>query len=105
MAIKPIEWDALSHAERSALVAAGEHSPLAFTSLWFNITQGDSFRTNWHHHYFDYAARKMLAGDAQNIVVNIPPGGTKTEFWSVHLPVYTMVKHRRVRILNTSYSS
>ena len=104
MAIKPIEWDALSHAERAALIAAGEHSPLAFTSLWFNITQGDSFRTNWHHHYFDYAARKMLAGEAQNIIVNIPPGGTKTEFWSVHLPVYTMVKHRRVRILNTSYS-
>lgn len=104
MAIRPIEWDSLSPAERAALVAAGEHSPLAFTSLWFNITQGDSFRTNWHHHYYDFAARKMLDGEAQNIIVNIPPGGTKTEFWSIHLPVYTMIKHRRVRTLNTSYS-
>lgn len=104
MAIKPIEWENLSVAERAALVKAGEHSPLAFTSLWFNISQGDSFRTNWHHHYYDWAARQILDGKAQNLIVNIPPGGTKTEFWSIHLPVYAMVKYRRVRILNTSYS-
>lgn len=104
MAIKPIEWEALSASERLALVRAGESGPLAFTSLWFNITQGDSFRTNWHHHYYDYAARKMFAGEAQNIIVNVPPGGTKTEFFSVHCPVYAMVKFTRVRILNTSYS-
>lgn len=104
MAIRPIEWDSMSVGERAALVKAGEHSPLSFTALWFNINQGDSFRSNWHHHYFDFAARKMLAGEAQNVIVNIPPGGTKTEYWSVHLPVYAMVMHRRVRILNTSYS-
>lgn len=104
MAIKPIEWESLSASEQAALVKAGEHSPLAFTALWFNITQGDSFRTNWHHHYFDYAAKKLFSGEAQNIIINIPPGGTKTEFWSVHAPVYAMIMHDRVRILNTSYS-
>lgn len=104
MALRPIEWDALSAAERAALVKAGEHSPLSFAALWFNISQGDSFRTNWHHHYFDWAAKKMLSGEAQNLIVNIPPGGTKTEFWSVHLPVYAMTQFPRVRILNTSYS-
>lgn len=104
MAIKPIEWESLSIAEKRALVGAGESSPLAFTALWFNVSQGDSFRTNWHHHYFDWAAVKMLSGEVQNIIVNIPPGGTKTEYWSVHLPVYGMVKFPRVRILNTSYS-
>lgn len=104
MAIKPIEWENLSPAERAALVKAGEHSPLTFAALWFNITQGDSFRTNWHHHYFNWAALEILEGRAQNGVINIPPGGTKTEFWSIHLPVYAMVKYPRVRILNTSYS-
>lgn len=104
MAIKPIEWDGLSQPEKLALVTAGEDSPLSFTALWFNISQGDTFRTNWHHHYFNYAAKAMLSGEAQNIIVNIPPGGTKTEFFSIHLPVYAMIKHDRVRILNTSYS-
>jgi len=104
MAFKPIEWENLSAAEQLAIAAAAETSPLAFTAVWFNITQGDSFRTNWHHHYFDWAAQKMLSGQAQNVIINIPPGGTKTEFFSVHLPVYAMVKYPRVRILNTSYS-
>ena len=104
MAIKAIEWDSLSAAEKAILVKAGEHSPLAFTSLWFNVGQGETFHTNWHHHYYDWAAKKLFAGEAQNIIINIPPGGTKTEFWSIHLPVYAMIKHEHVRILNTSYS-
>lgn len=104
MAIPALEWDGLSQGEQLALAAAGESSPLAFTALWFNVSQVEPFRTNWHHHYFNWAAEQMLAGHAQNIVINIPPGGTKTEFWSVHFPVYCMVKHDRVRILNTSYS-
>lgn len=104
MAIKPIDWENISQAEQLALAAVGEQSPLHFTALWFNITQGDSFRTNWHHHYFNWAAKKLLSGECKNIIVNIPPGGTKTEFWSVHLPVYAMTQFPRVRILNTSYS-
>lgn len=104
MPLPPIEWESLSQPERLALAAAGEAGPLAFTAMWFNVSQVDSFRTNWHHHYFDWAARRMLAGQSHATVINIPPGGTKTEFWSIHFPVYCMVKHERVRILNTSYS-
>jgi predicted phage terminase large subunit-like protein len=77
---------------------------LAFTALWFNVSQVDSFRPNWHHHYYNWIAEQLLAGDMQNVIVNIPPGGTKTEFWSIHFPAYCMVKYDRVRILNTSYS-
>ena len=104
MAIPALEWESLSKTEQLALAAAGESSPLAFTALWFNVSQVDSFRSNWHHHYFDWAARQILDGKAQNMIVNIPPGGTKTEFWSIHLPAYCMTKFDRVRILNTSYS-
>lgn len=104
MAIKPIEWDGLEPIEKAALVKAGETGPLAFTALWFNISQGDSFKTNWHHLYYDWAARRILDGEFQNVIINIPPGGTKTEFWSIHLPVYAFVKFPSVRILNTSYS-
>lgn len=104
MALPPIDWEGLSSAERLALVAAGSTGPLAFTALWYNISQADSFRTNWHHHYFDWAARRLLSGESKGIIVNIPPGGTKTEFWSIGLPVYCMTQFDRVRILNTSYS-
>ena len=102
--MKPIEWENLSPQEQMHVAALGETGPLPFTQIWFNITQGDAFRTNWHHHYFDWVARRILDGTFQNVVINIPPGGTKTEFWSIHLPVYCMVQFPRVRILNTSYS-
>lgn len=104
MAIPAIEWEALTPNEQLAIAAAAETSPLAFTAVWFNVSQVDSFRSNWHHHLFNYVADQMLQGNSQNIIVNIPPGGTKTEFFSVHLPVYCMTKFDRVRILNTSYS-
>ncbi len=102
--MKVIEWEALDKAERWALAAAGHQSPLAFTALWFNVSQVDAFRPNWHHHYFDHTAQRILDGDSCTTIVNIPPGGTKTEFWSIHLPLYCMMKFPRVRILNTSYS-
>lgn len=102
--INPIEWESFGPTERAALVAAGETSPLAFTALWFNVSQVDSFRPNWHHHYYNWIAERLISGGLQNVIVNIPPGGTKTEFWSIHMPVYCMVNHDRVRILNTSYS-
>lgn len=104
MAIRPIEWEEITPTERVALKAAGEAGPLAFTALWFNITQGDSFRTNWHHHYYDWAARQMLEGKAHNVVINVAPGATKTEFWSIHLPAYCMTQYSRLRVLNASYS-
>lgn len=101
---KPIEWEALTPGAREVLRAAGETSPLAFTSLWFNITQGDSFRSNWHHHYFNWAFEQVLEGKARNVIINTPPGSTKTEFFSIHAPVFCQVKFPRVRILNASYS-
>lgn len=102
--IGPIQWEALAPAERAALAKAGEASPLAFMALWFNVAHGEPLQINWHHHYFDWAVRQMLDGKVQNVVINIPPGGTKTEFFSIHLPAYVFATHKRSRILNTSYS-
>lgn len=102
--VAAIEWEGLTPAERLCLAAAGETSPLAFTALWYNVTQGDGLRVNWHHLYFDWVAKRVLDGTFQNVVINIPPGGTKTEFWSIHFPVYCMAVFPRVRVLNTSYS-
>lgn len=90
--------------ETSALIQAAQTSPLAFTAFWFSALQGGKFITNWHHHYFKWAAQQLLEGKAQNIIINVPPGSTKTEFWSVHLPAYCFANYDNVRILNTSYS-
>ena len=99
-----IDYDSLPLRDRALLARAAETSPLAFFSHWYTVTQGERPRINWHHHYYDYAAQEMLAGRATNIIINVPPGGTKTEFFSVHLPPYAMATRDRVRVLNTCYS-
>ena len=104
MAVGSIEWDGLSPTERLIVAAAAEQNSLAFTAAWFNITQGESFLANWHHHYYAWAAEQMLSGAAKCVVINVAPGATKTEFFSIHLPVYAMVKYPKVRVLNGSYS-
>lgn len=102
--MKPIEWEALSAQERAYLGAASETSPLAFTAIWFGVTTGDVFKVNWHHLYFEWAINKVLAGEAHNVVINVAPGSTKTEIFSIHLPAYCATKFPKARILNSSYS-
>ena len=104
MPLPQLEWDGFSHTDRLMLAAAAEANPLAFCSAWFNVTQGETFRPNWHHHYYSWAAQRLLSCECKCIVINVSPGSTKTEFWSIHLPVYAMVKFPKVRVLNGSYS-
>src|SRR5690625_7686199 len=45
----------------------------------------------------------------RNLIVNVPPGGTKTEFFSVHLPAYQNLliatrQLKRFRNFNISFS-
>lgn len=94
----------MSVEQRHAARVLGEHDPLTFMRVWFQISQADRLLVNWHHRLFNLHAKRVLSGECQNLIVNVPPGGTKTEFWSVHLPVYCFAKYPRVRILNTSYS-
>ena len=99
-----IDWEQLDDDQKHVMRLAAEQSPLAFTSLWFQVSQGDKFVTNWHHHYYKWATTQLLESKATNIVINVCPGSTKTEYWSIHLPAFCFSKFERVRILNTSYS-
>lgn len=106
-----IDWESLDFAERVAVKSKSERSFLNFTRLWFEILQGDRLIVNWHHRMMAAAIDDLIAGRLQpaNLIVNIPPGGTKTEFFSVHLPPYIEVlrhagKLKRFRNLNVSYA-
>ncbi len=99
-----IEWENLTLPEKHAVKLLGEQDPLTFTRLWFQITQGEKLKVNWHHRYFNKIALNVLSGKTQNAIINVAPGSTKTEFFSIHLPAYCFAKYKRVRTLNTSYS-
>lgn len=99
-----LEWENMTPAEKWAAKALGEKDPLTFMRVWFQLTQGERLKINWHHRLFNDVAIKILNRDIQNAIVNVAPGSTKTEFWSIHLPAFCFASYNKARILNTSYS-
>lgn len=106
-----LEWENLDFPARVALKSKSEKSFLNFTRLWFEMLQGDRLLVNWHHKMMASKIDDLVAGRLQprNLIINVPPGGTKTEFVSVHLPAYINMlvqteKLRKFRNLNISFA-
>ncbi|HBR8001715.1 phage terminase large subunit [Klebsiella pneumoniae] len=106
-----IEWDDLSFPERVIIRSKSTKSFLNFTRIWFELIQGDRLLVNWHHRLMASKIDDLLAGRLvpRNLIINIPPGGTKTEFFSIHFPAYVnaMVQEKRLkrfRNLNISFA-
>ncbi|XYQ53256.1 phage terminase large subunit [Pectobacterium carotovorum] len=106
-----IEWENLNFPDRVALKSKSEKSFLNFTRIWFEMLQGDRLLVNWHHKMMASKIDDLVAGRLQprNLIINVPPGGTKTEFVSVHLPAYINMlvqteKLRKFRNLNISFA-
>ncbi|MGL9720106.1 phage terminase large subunit [Symbiopectobacterium sp.] len=106
-----LEWENMDFPARVALKSRSEKSFLNFTRIWFEMLQGDRLLVNWHHKMMASKIDDLVAGRLQprNLIINVPPGGTKTEFVSVHLPAYINMlvqteKLRRFRNLNISFA-
>lgn len=106
-----IEWDDLSFPERVIIRSKSTKSFLNFTRIWFELIQGDQLLVNWHHRLMASKIDDLLAGRLvpRNLIINIPPGGTKTEFFSIHFPAYVnaLVQEKRLkrfRNLNISFA-
>lgn len=105
------EWDDLDFYDRLALKEASERSFLNFTRIWFELMQGDQLLVNWHHKWISKEIDKVVRHgcSSKNLAIAIPPGGTKTEFMSIHLPAYTNMlaqtgRLSRFRNLNLSFA-
>jgi hypothetical protein len=85
------EWLDMDFEERLAIKTRSEKSFLNFTRIWFELMQGDELITNWHHRYAANEVDAVVRGGnaSQSLAICFPPGGTKSEFFSVHLPAYT----------------
>lgn len=105
------EWDDMDFYERLAIKELSEESFLNFTSIWFELMQGDELLVNWHHRYAANQVDQVVRhGDSsQSLAICFPPGGTKSEYFSIHLPAYTNMlvrigKLRRFRNMNLSFA-
>ncbi len=85
-----------------------ETEHLAFVRYFFKQRMGDKFVTNWHHHLIAYEIDRLIqrAQDGkptQNIIFNLPPGGSKTEM-AMNIIPRGLALNPRSRFLYLSFS-
>lgn len=106
--IRLLKWEEMGDAEKLAIKAMCESSFEAFTRIFFQLLQGQYFRKNWHHSYEFRLAEDVYYGKIKRGIVNVAPGSTKTEIWSVAFPAWGILKciqgGRSSRWLPLSYS-
>lgn len=81
-----------------------EASHLFFTQYFFKIRQGIPFRVNWHHLLIADIVDDIIAGRRKNVVINVSPGGTKTELVVINLIARGLALNPRARFLHLSGS-
>nr|UYL16968.1 MAG: terminase large subunit [Caudoviricetes sp.] len=97
-------WEDLTAAQKRAIKEMSEISFEKMIRIWFQLLQGQKFLSNWHFSYLCWKVEQIIMGEAQNVIFNITPGSGKTEIFSIHMPVHAMVRNKKVRNLNLSFS-
>jgi hypothetical protein len=103
-------WENLTDAEKVAIKLASEQSFEAFLRIFFQLIQGQKFKKNWHHAYECQLAEDVFYGKFNRGIINVAPGSTKTEIWSIHWIAWCILKcitaetPRSSRWLPLSYS-
>ena len=86
-----LKWEEMTDAEKLAVKVASEASFEAFMRIFFQLLQGQKFRKNWHHTYECRLAESVYRMEIPRGIVNVAPGSTKTEIWSIHWPCWCIL--------------
>jgi len=87
-----MQWENLSQADKLAIKATSEQSFEAFLRIFFQLLQGQKFKKNWHHTFSCRLAEDVYYGKIKRGIVNVAPGSTKTEIWSIHWICWCIIK-------------
>lgn len=90
--------------ELAVIRAKCERDHLFFSRYFFKHRQGIKFRVNWHHALIADAVQRVIDGELKNVVINVPPGSSKTELVAINLIARGLALNPRSRFLHISYS-
>lgn len=79
-----------------------ESDHLFFTRYFFKHRQGIKFRVNWHHHVIAEALQRVIDGKCKNLVINVPPGSSKTEMAVINFMARGLALNPNSRFLHIS---
>src|ERR1700758_3650381 len=88
----------------ATIKAKCEKDHLFFSRYFFKHRQGIKFRINWHHALIADVVERVIAGELKNVVINVPPGSSKTELVAINLIARGLALNPRARFLHISYS-
>lgn len=89
---------------RATAKAKCEQDHLFFSRYFFKHRQAIKFRVNWHHELIAEKVQAVIDGRIKNLVINVPPGSSKTELVAINLMARGLARNPRARFLHISYS-
>lgn len=81
-----------------------EKNHLDFTRYFFHQRFAMKFRVNWHHILVANELEKVITGETENLVINVPPGSSKTELAVIAFMARGLALNPRARFLHLSGS-
>lgn len=93
-----------TQAERDEIRRACEADLLTFTAVMFRARMAMPFLVNWHHERIVDALMAVYRGEVKNLLINMPPGGTKTELAVIHFMAWCFARSPYCRFLHLSGS-
>lgn len=81
-----------------------EQDGLYFNRYFFKQRFGSKMLVNRHHHILQKTLEKVYNGQIKRLIINIPPGYTKTEQAVINFIARGLAKNAGARFLHLSYS-
>lgn len=97
-------WDDVSPAGRAVIKRVVTDDHLAFTRFFFEQRTGAPFHVGPHHRVIGQAIDAVLDGRITRLLVNVPPGYTKTEEVVIALISRGLAKNPRAKFIHASFN-
>lgn len=99
-----VSLDLRAKAEAAAEKRILESSHLHFTSYFFRKREGQPFIIGPHHRVMSAAIDRIFRGESKRLLVNVPPGFTKTECAVIALVAHGLALEPRARFIHATYA-
>lgn len=81
-----------------------EEDGLYFARYFFKQRTGGRMIVAPHHRVIQSTLDRVVSGEIQRLIINVPPGYTKTELATINMIAHGMALNPRARFLHLSYS-
>lgn len=90
--------------ERRALRHLLLEDGISFMRYFFRLREGNKMLVNWHHLIIEDTLQRVIDGEINRLIINIPPGYTKTEQAVLNFISRGLAINPRSKYIHVSYS-